>query len=98
VIEVDWHGARLAKRHGIRGWEAALAVAVPGRWVRLGAFWGEAPGSVMYGRHWAVWRAEVFEAGLFAIPGKTAPPGEALAAALDAMSAKCREIAARSPR
>lgn len=55
VAEADWHWCRLAERHGIRGWELAVAVTVPGRWVRLGAFWGEAPGSMMCGRHWAAW-------------------------------------------
>jgi hypothetical protein len=58
VIDVDWHWRRLAKRHGIRGWELAVATAWPGRWVRLGAFWGEAPGSVMYGKHWTVWHTD----------------------------------------
>jgi hypothetical protein len=55
VVAVEGHACWLARRHGLRGWELAVAVTVPGRWVRLGAFWGEAPGSIMAGRHWAWW-------------------------------------------
>jgi hypothetical protein len=36
--------------------EAGLVIEVPGRWVRLFAVWGEAPGSQMMGKHLTVWR------------------------------------------
>lgn len=35
--------------------EAGLVIETPGRWLRLFAVYGEAPGSHMCGRHWAAW-------------------------------------------
>jgi hypothetical protein len=64
VIDVDFHWRRLeaplpGAPAGPGGWELAAAVTVPGRWVRLGAFWGQAPGSMMAGKHWAWWRTRM---------------------------------------
>ena len=36
--------------------ESELVIEIPGRWLRLAAFCGEAPGSNMMDRHWALWR------------------------------------------
>lgn len=38
--------------------EAGLVLTWPGRWVRLFAVWGTAPGSHMIGRHWAAWHTD----------------------------------------
>lgn len=35
--------------------EATLVIEVPGRWIRLGCFYGEAPGSHMIGKHFTAW-------------------------------------------
>ena len=38
--------------------EAGLVIEAPGRWLRLFAVWGEAPGSHMTGRHLAAWHTD----------------------------------------
>jgi hypothetical protein len=38
--------------------EAGLVVVWPGRWVRVFAVWGEAPGSHMIGQHLTAWRTD----------------------------------------
>lgn len=53
---------RLDQRHWRRlddGFECAVAVETLGHWVRLGVFYGEAPGSHMAGRHSAFWRTRM---------------------------------------
>ena len=52
---------RIAQRHFRRlpsegGLEAAFAIEAFGRWVRIGLFVGEAPGSHMIGKNWTAWR------------------------------------------
>lgn len=46
LLAVDGHADRLDD-----GWQADAAVVVPGRWVRVGAFYGPPPGS-----HMGLWR------------------------------------------
>jgi len=55
---------RIAQRHFRRlpdeeGLEAAFAVEAFGRWVRVGLFVGEAPGSHMIGKNFTAWRTRV---------------------------------------
>ena len=38
--------------------EAGLVIETPGRWLRLFAVWGEAPGSHMIGRHLTAWHTD----------------------------------------
>jgi hypothetical protein len=38
--------------------EAGLVIETPGRWLRLFAVWGEAPGSRMMNSHLTVWRTD----------------------------------------
>ncbi len=40
------------------GWEATLVLTWPRGWLRLGAFWGGAPGSHMMGKHATAWRTD----------------------------------------
>lgn len=47
------------RRHPRGSFEACAAVETLGRWVRVGLFYGEAPGSRMMGKHIAVWRTDV---------------------------------------
>jgi hypothetical protein len=42
------------------GFEACFAVEALGRWVRLGLFYGDAPGSHMMGKHFAWWLTRAY--------------------------------------
>jgi hypothetical protein len=53
LLTIDGHARRLDD-----GFESDLKVAVPGRWIRGGLFYGSAPGSHMMGRHMAFWRTQ----------------------------------------
>jgi hypothetical protein len=58
LLTVDGHWkVRRDLRRGL-DIEAGLVFATPGRWTRLFAVWGEAPGSQMIGRHWTVWHTD----------------------------------------
>jgi len=54
-------------QHHPRGsFEACAAVEALGRWVRVGVFYGEAPGSHMMGKHAEFWRTNVgYGTGLY---------------------------------
>jgi hypothetical protein len=53
LLEVEGHWAKRDERHGV-AIEACLVACIPGhRWVRFGAFLGEAPGS-----HMGLWHTD----------------------------------------
>lgn len=65
----DWHFKFLRddyrlvngkRRTPLGAFEMSLAGVAAGRWVRLGVFYGSAPGSHMMGRHLTVWRTRSF--------------------------------------
>jgi hypothetical protein len=58
LLTLDGHWRTgLRTPRGRRELEATLVAEWPARWVRLGLFWGEAPGSHMAGKHAAAWRS-----------------------------------------
>jgi hypothetical protein len=60
MITIERHWKRLRRpENGDDGFEACVAITVPGRRLRLGAFYGEAPGSHMAGKHVAAWRTRM---------------------------------------
>lgn len=68
LLTVDGHWKVRREDRGLRRprerWrhldvEAGLVIETPGRWLRLFAVWGEAPGSHMFGRHRAAWRTDL---------------------------------------
>jgi hypothetical protein len=54
LLIIDRHWRRLDD-----GFEFAIVVEIPGRWVRCGVFFGEAPGSHMMGKHATAWRTRL---------------------------------------
>jgi hypothetical protein len=59
LLTVDGHWrVRRDRPRQDPGIEAGLVIETPGRWLRLFAVWGEAPGSHMIGRHWAIWHTD----------------------------------------
>lgn len=55
LLTVDGHWRWPGRRDGL---EATLVIEGAGRWIRLGAFYGEAPGSHMAGKHATAWRTD----------------------------------------
>jgi hypothetical protein len=58
TVDGHWRVRRDMPRHN-PDIEAGLIFEWPGRWLRLFAVWGEAPGSMMAGKHWAAWRTRL---------------------------------------
>lgn len=60
LLTVDGHWRTdLRTFRGRRELEAALVVETPARWLRLGLFYGEAPGSHMHDGHFTWWRTRL---------------------------------------
>lgn len=58
LLTVDGHWRVRPDARTLRDIEAGLVLETPGRWLRLFAVWGEAPGSHMIGKHWTAWRTD----------------------------------------
>ena len=58
LLTLDSHWRRWSG-NGDTELEAGLVIEVPGRWIRLAAFYGGAPGSHIIDRHFTVWRTRV---------------------------------------
>jgi hypothetical protein len=59
LLTVTGHWRRLTDNHDHGELEMGLVFETPGRWLRLAAFYGGAPGSHMAGKHFTVWRTKL---------------------------------------